>query len=325
MIKPGACADRRRRCGWCSRRARSSRTWAAKSATVKPPGAMASARAAASTARIRGLFRSMPPVRVAPIWAGSGSSSSRPSGMNPMSTQSSMVQNRSAMPASRATISGNFSSARPACAGLGVVHDRLEPQHVLAFGIALQRQQPEMDLEQRQVIRRSLDHDCQLRRRLGPVPRGRFFIPNRVRSVGTSSRDRVRSATVSNTPVHLRAGGEDQVAAVLGLVDRVGVAEPAGLLVGQVQPEAQARGVDPPVADLAQPPYSRSLRQGVCDLGQAARIRDPVKQLPSFVKPIPAACAWQATYSWPLRMTCAPNGGCPDILIVMCPQAGSMM
>ena len=50
-----------------------------------------------------------------------------------------------------------------------------------------------------------------------------------------------------------------------------------------------------------------------------------VKQLPSFVKPIPAARAAQATYSWPLRMTCAPNGGCPLILIVRCPQVGSMM
>ena len=40
------------------------RTLAVKSATVKPPGAMASARAAASTARLRGLFTSMPLTRV---------------------------------------------------------------------------------------------------------------------------------------------------------------------------------------------------------------------------------------------------------------------
>ena len=51
----------------------------------------------------------------------------------------------------------------------------------------------------------------------------------------------------------------------------------------------------------------------------------PVKQLPSLLNPIPAARAAAATYSWPLRMTCAGNGGCPDILIVTCPQAGSMM
>src|SRR5674476_1606462 len=34
-----------------------------------------------------------------------------------------------------------------------------------------------------------------------------------------------------------------------------------------------------------------------------------VKQLPSFAKRMPLVWAWQATYSWPLRMTCAPNGG----------------
>ena len=52
--------------------------------------------------------------------------------------------------------------------------------------------------------------------------------------------------------LHHRAGGEDQVAAVLDLVDRVGVAEAAAALLVEVEPEAQARGVDPPVNDLAQ-------------------------------------------------------------------------
>src|SRR6266568_5092974 len=68
--------------------------------------------------------------------------------------------------------------------------------------------------------------------------------------------------------VHLAADLEQQVAAVLGLVDRVGVAEAAaGLLIG-VQAKAQTGRVDPPVADLAQAPYCRGLRQGVCDLRQ---------------------------------------------------------
>src|SRR6185437_5912264 len=31
---------------------------------------------------------------------------------------------------------------------------------------------------------------------------------------------------------------------------------------------------DPPLADLAQPPYSRILRQGICDPGQAHRVGD---------------------------------------------------
>ena len=48
-------------------------TLAVISATVNPPGAMARASTAASAARIRGLFTSMPPTRLAPICAGSGS------------------------------------------------------------------------------------------------------------------------------------------------------------------------------------------------------------------------------------------------------------
>jgi hypothetical protein len=50
-----------------------------------------------------------------------------------------------------------------------------------------------------------------------------------------------------------------------------------------------------------------------------------VKQFPSLANPTSAAYAAQATYSWPFKMTWAPNGGCPLILIVRCPQVGSMM
>jgi hypothetical protein len=69
------------------------------------------------------------------------------------------------------------------------------------------------------------------------------------------------------------AVGKQQVTGVFGLVDGVGVGEAGPLLIGQVKAEDQARGVDPPVDDLAQAPCSRILRQGVCDLGQAGRIR----------------------------------------------------
>lgn len=36
-----------------------------------------------------------------------------------------------------------------------------------------------------------------------------------------------------------------------------------------------------------------------------------VKQLPAFARSMPAAAARQVTYSWPLRMAWALNGGCP--------------
>ena len=63
-----------------------------------------------------------------------------------------------------------------------------------------------------------------------------------------SSRDRVRSRIRFKQVLHLTAGGEQQVPVVLGLVDGVVVAEPAHCPAGQVQAEAQVRGVDPPVA-----------------------------------------------------------------------------
>src|SRR5262249_40565300 len=65
---------------------------------------------------------------------------------------------------------------------------------------------------------------------------------------------------------------KQQVAAVLDLIDRVGVMEAAALLLLGVQAEAQAGAVDPAIADLAQAPYSRFLRQGVCDLSQGLRV-----------------------------------------------------
>jgi hypothetical protein len=72
----------------------------------------------------------------------------------------------------------------------------------------------------------------------------------------------------------LGADGEQQVAAVLGLVDRVAVAEPAASLFVDVEAEAQAGGVDPPITHLGQAPYRRGLRQGVCDLGQGGGVGD---------------------------------------------------
>ena len=75
-------------------------------------------------------------------------------------------------------------------------------------------------------------------------------------------------------PLHPVSVGEDQVAAVLELIDGEPVAESAAVLLVEVKPEAQARGVDPALADLAQPPYSRILRQGICDPGQARGVGD---------------------------------------------------
>jgi hypothetical protein len=103
--------------------------------------------------------------------------------------------------------------------------------------------------------------------------------------------DRVRSSTRSNRSSIFPPERKSRVAAVFGLIDGVGVAESADALLGSVQGEAQARGVDPPVADLAQALCSRLTRQGICALGQALRIRYLSKAVALLGEPDPAARA----------------------------------
>ena len=92
---------------------------------------------------------------------------------------------------------------------------------------------------------------------------GRALSPKRVRNAGLSSREPGPVQDQVEQALHLRAGGKEQVPAVLGLIDRVAVTESAALLVTEVQAEAQADRIDPPVADPAQVPYSRLLRPGI--------------------------------------------------------------
>ena len=56
--------------------------------------------------------------------------------------------------------------------------------------------------------------------------RGRCLVPNGVRRARTVSRERVRSAITLEHRVHLCAGPNEQIAAVLDLVNRVAVDEP---------------------------------------------------------------------------------------------------
>jgi hypothetical protein len=69
------------------------------------------------------------------------------------------------------------------------------------------------------------------------------------------------------------------------LVNGVAVAEPAAPLLLAVQPEAQAGRVDPPVADLAQAPYSPGMGQGICDPSQADRVGHRGEAVALFGKP----------------------------------------
>ena len=75
------------------------------------------------------------------------------------------------------------------------------------------------------------------------------------------------------TPGHVATDLEDQVATVFDLIVRVLVAEPAALLLVKVEGEAHT-GINPTLADSAQPPYSLEPRQGVCDFRQTCGVGD---------------------------------------------------
>jgi hypothetical protein len=71
-----------------------------------------------------------------------------------------MVVKRSTMPVSRAGDLRELVQPAAAAELLGVMRDRLEAQDAFAFGVRLQRQQSEVDVEHREVPQRFLDHDC---------------------------------------------------------------------------------------------------------------------------------------------------------------------
>src|SRR6266536_1365210 len=74
--------------------------------------------------------------------------------------------------------------------------------------------------------------------------------------------------------LHLGAAREQRVAAVLHLVDRVGVVEACPFLLLNIQGEAQAGRIDPPLAHLVQPLYGPLVGQGVCNASQARGVGD---------------------------------------------------
>src|SRR5438045_7648428 len=159
----------------------------------------------------------------------------------------------------------------------GVVGNRLDAKDAFAFGVDLQGQLATVQLEDRQIIRRSLDRDFPFGRALGPPATFRAMPGSDDRLDGFEVQWR---ATAVNEGlkhlVHVPAHLEDQVSTVFDLIVGVLVAEPAALLLVEVEREAYT-GVNPTLADLAQSPYSPGLGQGVCDLGQTCGVRDSSK------------------------------------------------
>src|SRR5208282_227353 len=130
-----------------------------------------------------------------------------------------------------------------------------------------------MQLEDRQIIRRSLDRD---------FPFGRLHVAWAVFRPALVAEDGLYRLQVQRRPAAIDQGLEDllhapanqeyQISAVLHLIVREVVPKAAALLLLKVEREAQAAAVNPPLTDLAQSPYSPLLGQGHCDLREAGRV-----------------------------------------------------
>jgi hypothetical protein len=175
---------------------------------------------------------------------------------------------------------------RPAPAVLlGVVHDDFDAEHAFAFGIDLQGHFAVMHLEHRQIVRRCLDHDS---------PSGGILLSRVIMRAVLVAEDGLdpiqvqwRACPVNQrleNLIHLPAGTEPQIPAVLHLKHRVLILKPALFLLCQVQRKIQTGTVNPTLTELAQAPCSLFFRQGVCDLRQACCVADRSEAILLFGK-----------------------------------------
>src|SRR5467141_4059222 len=153
----------------------------------------------------------------------------------------------------------------------------LDAKDAFALGIDLQSQLAAVQLEDRQIIRRSLNRDFAFGRALCSPAIFRTMLVSEDGfdgleiEWGTAAVDE-RLKHLFHVPAHLK----DQVATVFDLIVGVLIMEPATLLLVEVEGEAHT-AVNPTLADLAQSPYSPLFGQGLCDLRQACGVRDSSK------------------------------------------------
>lgn len=156
----------------------------------------------------------------------------------------------------------------------GIVGNDLDPEGAFAFGITLGGDLSEVDLEHRQVMRRSLDHDLLSWRFFAFELEGTSLGPQD----GLQCLDvETGASSVDNALkdlIQFGASHEQEVSAVLPLVNGEDIPEPGFFLVRKVQRKTQTGGVNPTLAHLTQAPYSVLRTQGVCDKRQAPSVGD---------------------------------------------------
>jgi len=166
---------------------------------------------------------------------------------------------------------------------LGVVNNHLDSQDALAFAIHLDRQFPEMNFEDRQIIDRSLDHGLTSRR-------GSLFLPLEEWTMlgAKDGLDHLEvqggSRSINDTLKHLiqvAPSREEKVATIFALVDRIGIDKSTLALLPTFQSKAQT-SINPTLTGPNQAPYRARGSHGVCDSGQACGVGDLCKTVPLF-------------------------------------------
>src|SRR5208337_1892156 len=190
------------------------------------------------------------------------------------------------------SIGGRFRGSYPEDARIGtlecsnVMSDSLDTKYAFAFGIDLQDQLAAMQLEDSQIIRRSLDRDFPFGR---PHAAWTVFWPALVaEDCLYRLQVKLRPAPIDQGlehPLHAPANQEYQISAVLHLIVGEAIAKPTAVLLLEIQREAQTGAVNPALTDLAQSPYSPLLGQGLCDLCEARRVVDSSKAVAVLDEP----------------------------------------
>src|SRR5437868_6305333 len=109
--------------------------------------------------------------------------------------------------------------------------NRFDAKHAFAFAIDLQSQLATVQLEDRQIIGRSLDRDFPFGRALGPSATFRAVFRSEDRLDGFQVQWRTTAVDErSKHLVHLPAHLEDQVSAIFDLIVGVLITEPTALL-----------------------------------------------------------------------------------------------
>ncbi|MBU2611791.1 MAG: hypothetical protein KJ606_12730 [Chloroflexi bacterium] len=154
----------------------------------------------------------------------------------------------------------------------GIVNDDLNAQNAFAFGVHLGGNLSKVELEDRQVILRSLDHDFAARFFFALAAGWTLFGPeDGLQGFDIEQATGAINGTLKDL-LQLTPPQEEEITTVFFLIDRVVVMKAGLFLLGQIQRKAQASRVNPTLTHLAQTPYDVWRTQGVCDLRQSCAV-----------------------------------------------------